>query len=158
MESSQEAYGGRVKGRTESGTGMRTRIMAINIYMENETEREEESDPGLRIQVGETANKNPNGVTCVPPQARTRRMRMWKPRVLNFKQEVSRLDREPGAGKQTGHMITGESTAWIKTDRMGQGLEDSCPGIGRRKEEIERREGREAEGTGTGIQVKKAGR
>ena len=40
MESSQEAYGGRVKGRTESGTGMRTRIMAINIYMGNEKERE----------------------------------------------------------------------------------------------------------------------
>ena len=70
--------------RTESGTGMRTRIMAIDIYMENETEREEESDPGLRIQVGETADKNPNGVTCVPPQARTRRMQMWQPRVLIF--------------------------------------------------------------------------
>ena len=46
----------------------------------------------------------------------------------------------------------------MKTDRKEQGLEDSCPGIGRRKEEIERREGREAEGTGTGIQVKKVGR
>ena len=129
MESSQEAYRGRVRGRTESGTGMRTRIMAIDIYMENETEREEESDPGLRIQVGETADKNLNGVTCVPPQARTRRKRMWKPRVLNYKQKVSQLNRTQGAGKQTGHMITGESTAWIKTDRMGQGYKDSCPGI-----------------------------
>ena len=111
MESSQEAYGGRVKGKTDSGTGMKTRLMAININMENEAEREEESDPDLRIQVGETADKNPNGVTCVPPQARTRRMRMWKPRVLNFKQEVSRQDRVQGAGKLTGHMITGQSTA-----------------------------------------------
>ena len=129
---------------TESGTGMITRIQAIDIYMENETDTEEESDPGLRIQVGETANKNPNGVTRVPPQARTRRMRMWKLRVLNFKHDVSRLDRKPGAGKQTEHMITTESTAWIKTDRMGQVLDDSCPGIRRGKEEIDRREGREA--------------
>ena len=82
MESSQEAYGGRVKGRTESGTGMRTRLMAININMENEAEREEESDPDLRIQVGESAGKNPNRVTCVLPQVRTRRMQMWQPRVL----------------------------------------------------------------------------
>ena len=79
--------------------------MAIDIYMENETEREEESDPGLRIQVGETADKNPNGVTCVLPQVRTRRMQMWQPRVFIFKHEVPWLDREPGAGKQTGHMI-----------------------------------------------------
>ena len=84
MESSQGAYGGRVKGKTESGTGMGTRLMANNLNMENEAEGEEESDPDLRIQVGETADKNPNGVTCVPPQARTRRMQMWQPRVLIF--------------------------------------------------------------------------
>ena len=84
MESSQEAYGGRVKGKTESGTGMRTRLMAININMENEAEREEESDPDLRIRLGESASKNPNGVTCVLPQERTRRMQMWQPRILIF--------------------------------------------------------------------------
>ena len=113
MESSQEAYGGRVKGKTESGTGMRTRLMAININMENEAEREEESDPDLRIQVGESTGRNPNGVKCVLPRVRTRRMQMWQPRVLIFKQEVSRLaeNREP---EQTGHMICGRVDSMIK--------------------------------------------
>ena len=61
MESSQGAYGGRVKGRTESRTGMGTRLMANNLNMENEAEREEESDPDLRIQVGESTGRNRMG-------------------------------------------------------------------------------------------------
>ena len=71
MESSHEAYGGRVKGRTESGTGMGTRLLASNLNMENEAEIEEESDPDLRIQVGESTGRDPNGVKCVLPRVRT---------------------------------------------------------------------------------------
>ena len=50
-ESSPGAYGGQVKGRTESGTEMGTRLLVSNQNMESEAEREEESDPDLRIQV-----------------------------------------------------------------------------------------------------------
>ena len=84
-------------------------------------------------------------------------MRMRQPRELVKKQKVSRLaeNREP---EEKPDIICGRIDSMIKDEQKEQGLEDSCPGIGRRKEEIERRERRKAEGTGTGIQVKKAGR
>ena len=50
-ESSPGAYGGQVKGRTESGAEMGTRLLVSNQNMESEAEREGESDPDLRIQV-----------------------------------------------------------------------------------------------------------
>ena len=88
MESSQEAYGGRVKGRTESGTEMGTRLLVSNLNMESEAEGEEESDPDLRIQVGESSGGDPNGVRCVLLRVGTGRMRMRQPRELVLKKKM----------------------------------------------------------------------
>ena len=112
-ESSPGAYGGRVKGRTESGTEMGTRLLVSNLNMESEAEREEESDPDLRIQVSESTNRDPNGVKCVPPRVRPGRMQMRQPRELVFKQEVSRLaeNREP---EEKPDMICGRVDSMIE--------------------------------------------
>ena len=75
-------------------------------------------------------------------------MRMRQPRELVLKQKVSRLaeNREP---EEKPDMICGRIDSMIEDEQKEQGLEDSCQGVGRVKEEKEGREGG-TEGTGTG--------
>ena len=69
-------------------------------------------------------------------------MRMRQPRELVLKQEVSRLaeNREP---EEKPDMICGRVDSMIEDKQKEQGLEDSCQGVGRGKEEKEGREGRD---------------
>ena len=84
-ETSPGAYGGQVKGRTESGKEMGTRLLVSNRNMESEAEREGESDPDYvsRYRVDRWGSQWGDVRTT---GVGTGRMRMRQPRELVLKQ------------------------------------------------------------------------